>query len=78
MRIWIVNHYASPSDQPTGTRHYDLGRMLERQGHDVTIFASGFSHVTLRENQLQANEGMRIGCTDGVRFVWPSFYAIFG
>jgi glycosyltransferase involved in cell wall biosynthesis len=70
MRIWILNHYASPPDQPTGTRHYDLGRVLVRQGHDVTIFASGFSHITLREDRLQANERMRIDCIDGVRFVW--------
>jgi glycosyltransferase involved in cell wall biosynthesis len=69
MRIWIVNHYASPPDQPTGTRHYDLGRVLVRQEHDVTIFASGFSHITLREDRLQANERMRIDCIDGVCFV---------
>jgi glycosyltransferase involved in cell wall biosynthesis len=70
MRIWILNHYASPPDQPTGTRHYDLGRVLVRQGHDVTIFASGFSHITLREDRLQANERMRIDRIDGVRFAW--------
>lgn len=70
MKVWILNHYASPPDQPTGTRHYDLGRVLVRQGHDVTIFASGFSHITLREDRLQSNERMRIDCFDGVRFVW--------
>lgn len=53
MRTWILNHYAPPPDQPTGTRHYDLGRVLAR---DVTIFASGFSHITLREDRLQADE----------------------
>jgi glycosyltransferase involved in cell wall biosynthesis len=70
MRIWILNHYASPPDQPTGTRHYDLGRVLAGQGHDVTIFASSFSHVTLREERLQRNERMRIDNIDGVRFLW--------
>jgi glycosyltransferase involved in cell wall biosynthesis len=70
MRTWILNHHASPPDQPTGTRHYDLGRVLVRKGHDVTIFASGFSHITLREDRLQGNERMRIDCIDGVRFVW--------
>ena len=70
MRIWIFNHYASPPDLPAGTRHYDLGRVLVGQGHDVTVFASSFSHVTLREERLQQNERMRVDCIDGVRFLW--------
>jgi glycosyltransferase involved in cell wall biosynthesis len=70
VRIWILNHYASPPDHPTGTRHYDFGRVLASQGHDVTIFASGFSHVTLREERLRQNERMRVDYFDGVRFVW--------
>jgi glycosyltransferase involved in cell wall biosynthesis len=70
VRIWILNHYASPPDQPAGTRHYDLGRVLAGQGHDVTIFASSFSHVTLREERLRRNERVRIEYIDGVRFVW--------
>src|SRR5580700_5450309 len=70
MRIWILNHYATPPDQPTGTRHYDIGRVLAGQGHDVTIFASSFSHVTLREERLRRDERMRIDDIDGVRFVW--------
>ena len=70
MRIWILNHYASPPDQPAGTRHYDLGRVLAGQEHDVTIFASSFSHVTLREERLRRNERLRIEYIDGVRFVW--------
>lgn len=70
MRIWILNHYASPPDQPAGTRHYEFGRILAGQGHEVTIFASSFSHVTLREERLQGNERTRVVCIDGVRFVW--------
>ncbi len=70
LRIWILNHYASPPDRPAGTRHYDLGRVLAKQGHEVTIFASSFSHVTYREERLQPNERSRIDCVDGVRFLW--------
>ncbi len=70
MRIWILNHYAAPPDQPTGTRHYDLGRVLTGQGHDVTIFASSFSHVTLREERLNPDERSRVESIDGVRFAW--------
>lgn len=70
MRIWIFNHYASPPDRPAGTRHYEFGRVLAGQGHDVTIFASGFSHLTHREERLRRHERMRTEYFDGVRFVW--------
>jgi len=70
MRIWILNHYASPPDRPAGTRHYDFGRVLARQGHDVTIFASSFSHFSRREERLRPGERIRAEIVDGVRFVW--------
>ena len=59
MRIWILNHYASPPDRPAGTRHYEFGRVLAAQGHDVTIFASSFSHFSRREERLIPGERMK-------------------
>ena len=70
MRIWIFNHYASPPDRAAGTRHYDLGRVLAAQGHEVIIFASSFSHFSRREERLAPGQRIRIEDTDGVRFVW--------
>jgi glycosyltransferase involved in cell wall biosynthesis len=70
MRIWILNHYAMPPDRAAGTRHYDIGRVLAAKGHDVTIFASSFSHFTFREERLCGKERMCVDCVDGVRFVW--------
>ena len=70
MRIWILNHYAAPPDQPAGTRHYDFGRVLAAQGHDVTIFASSFSHLSRQEEHLRPGERLRVEMIDGVRFVW--------
>ncbi len=70
MKIWILNHYASPPDRPAGTRHYEFGRILVGQGHEVTIFASSFSHFSLKEERLSASEWMRVENVDGVRFVW--------
>ena len=70
MRIWILNHYATPPDQPGGTRHYDIARVLAAKGHDVTIFASSFSHHSFRDERLQKDERMRVDCIDGIRFVW--------
>ncbi len=52
MRVWLINHYALPPSEPGWTRHYALARELIRSGHDVTIIASSFNHVT----------GMQMNC----------------
>jgi glycosyltransferase involved in cell wall biosynthesis len=70
MRIWILNHYALPPDRAGGTRHYEFGRLLAGWGHDVTIFASSFSHFSRTEERLAAGERLRVQVIDGVRFIW--------
>jgi glycosyltransferase involved in cell wall biosynthesis len=69
-RVWIVNHYADAPDRASGTRHFDLARRLVARGHDVTIFASGFSHVTGREERLRDGRLYRRESFEGVRFIW--------
>jgi glycosyltransferase involved in cell wall biosynthesis len=68
--LWIVNHYADAPDRASGTRHFDLARRLVERGFEVTIFASGFSHVTGREERLRPRQLYRIERFDGVRFAW--------
>ena len=70
MRVWIFNHYAAPPDRPAGTRHYELAIRLSAGGDDVTIFASGFSHATLREERLRGSELARTERHGQVRFIW--------
>jgi glycosyltransferase involved in cell wall biosynthesis len=70
MRIWIFNHYAAPPDCAAGTRHYELGRVLAAKGHEVTVFASSFSHFSRREERLVPGEKTTTRTIDGVRFVW--------
>lgn len=70
MRIWILNHYASPPDRPIGTRHYDLGTRLAARGHDITIFASSFGHRMRQGDRLNPGESWRADMVGGVRFVW--------
>lgn len=70
MDIWILNHYASPPDRAAGTRHFDFGRVLVDQGHEVTIFASSYNHFSRREERLSPGERLRVECIDGIRFVW--------
>ncbi|MFJ3235803.1 glycosyltransferase family 4 protein [Streptomyces sp. NPDC086787] len=76
MKIWIFNHYAAPPDCAAGTRHYELGRVLAREGHQVTVFASSFSHFTGREERLAPGEKMATRTIEGVGFFWvrtPSY-----
>jgi glycosyltransferase involved in cell wall biosynthesis len=69
-RVWIVNHYASAPDVPTGSRHYDLARFLVARGHRVTVFAAGVSHASGREERLASGRLYRVEDFEGVRFVW--------
>ena len=70
MNLWILNHYAIPPDTPGGTRHFDFARELVKQGHQVSIFASGFSHRTKKEERLEGKQNYRRENIDGVEFVW--------
>ena len=69
MNIWILNHYATTSDEPA-TRSYDIGKQLVKKGHRVTVFASSFSHYKFREKVLQSGENWKAEDYDGVRFIW--------
>lgn len=68
--VWFLNHYAISPDMAGGTRHYDLARELVKRGYAVTIFASGFDHVTRRYAKVSAGEQLREEYHNGVRFVW--------
>ena len=68
--VWMVNHYASTPDQPSGTRHFALAKQLTERGHAVTIFAAGVSHLSGRETRLASGSLFRSERFDGVRFVW--------
>lgn len=70
MNIWIVNHYAVPPNQAGGTRHYTLAKDLVRRGHNVTLLASSFDHMTQRELHLQPGKGYKLEHIGGVRFLW--------
>ena len=69
MNIWVLNHYADSPDRQA-TRSYDLGRELVSRGRQVTVFASSFSHYTLKDDKLQEREQSRVEQLNGVKFIW--------
>ena len=46
MHVLIIHQAFASFDEPGGTRHYELARMLVKHGHRVTIIASPVSYIT--------------------------------
>jgi len=49
MHILLIHQAFAALDEPGGTRHHELARHLQRQGHQVTIIASPVSYLTGKE-----------------------------
>jgi len=78
MNIWFFNHYALPPSLPGGTRHFDLALELVQRGHQVTIFASAFNHLTRQPIRALQGQAWQVENVDGVYFVWLPSYAYQG
>lgn len=53
--IWIINQYiTTPELNGDGHRHYYIAKELEKQGHDVTLITSSYSHVPAREYKMSS------------------------
>lgn len=75
MRIWIINHYAVPPNNPGGTRHFNFAKELIARGHQVTLIAANFNYLTLQKITQKVSNGKE-DILDGVPFVWipvPSY-----
>lgn len=46
MHILIIHQAFASLDEPGGTRHYELARLLADRGHRVTVIASPVSYIT--------------------------------
>jgi glycosyltransferase involved in cell wall biosynthesis len=69
MKIWFLNHFASPLSGSSGTRHAVLAKNLSEMGHEVTIFASPTSREHISSMvQFKNGEIFSDQNHDGVRF----------
>jgi len=69
MKIWIFFHYASTPDEPF-SGPFDVAKRLLEKGHQVTFFASSFSHYKFNELRLRRGEQWRMEDVEGVKFIW--------
>ncbi|QTQ08965.1 glycosyltransferase family 4 protein [Macrococcoides canis] len=67
----IVNHYATIPSLNGGTRHFDLAKELVSKGHEVTIIASSFNHLSKTDHIVyKKNEFYQVENIEGIRFIW--------
>ncbi|WEJ63150.1 glycosyltransferase family 4 protein [Thiomicrorhabdus lithotrophica] len=66
--IWIINQYASTPATGMGGRHFYLAKELAKQGHQVYLIASSYTH--LLRSPLEITDSYFIEELDGISFVW--------
>ena len=70
MKVWMINHYAVPPSQPSGTRHVSLGAELVKRGHSVNLFAANFSEIGQTEPHAARRKGIHWEQVLGVKVGW--------
>ena len=68
MNILYIFHYAGSPEYGMSFRPYYMSREWVKQGHNVTIVASSFSH--LRQKNPIVSEDFQEEIIDGIRYVW--------
>lgn len=68
MNILLINHYAGSDYHGMEYRPFYMAREWVKQGHDVTIIASAYSH--LRSTQPAVNGDWEEEMIEGIRYVW--------
>lgn len=68
MNILLINHYAGSPELGMEFRPYYLAKQWVKQGHQVTIVASSYSH--LRKEQPLVKKNISIEYIDGIEYVW--------
>lgn len=78
MHILLIHQAFAALDEPGGTRHHELARHLQRQGHQVTIIASPVSYLTGQdEDQNRRKQVDDCGVTIIRSFTLPALHRSF-
>ena len=68
MNILYIFHYAGSPEYGMSFRPYYMSREWVKQGHNVTIIASSFSH--LRQKNPTVSKDFQEETIDGIKYVW--------
>ncbi|NEP01155.1 MAG: glycosyltransferase family 4 protein [Symploca sp. SIO2E9] len=71
MKIWIINHYATPPEQGTSTRHYALVKELEKYNHEITVIAASVHHL-LKNKHNKYSQELKAWQDSAVKFIFLS------
>jgi glycosyltransferase involved in cell wall biosynthesis len=55
MKFWLVNPYANTMSEAGLVRHVSMAKEMVRMGHEVTIVASDFNHLTFEKSGTPQN-----------------------
>lgn len=68
MNILLINHYAGSPEMGMEYRPYYLAKEWKKNGHNVSVIASSFSHV--RSVQPEIKENSEVRNIEGISYVW--------
>src|SRR5574344_887074 len=68
MNILLINHYAGSQEYGMEYRAYYLAKEWVRQGHKVTIVASTYSHLRLKNPVVEKD--YQVEMIDGIKYIW--------
>lgn len=65
--IWLINYYSYPPGTSSWRRHFDLGKLLVKDGYSLNIIGGSFVHDR-KKHILDKNEKYRIEEYEGVKY----------
>lgn len=68
MNILLINHYAGSKEYGMEYRPYYLAREWVKQGHQVTIVGASFSHLRLKNPQVEKD--YQEETIEDIRYIW--------
>jgi len=75
MKILILSQFAGSAHHGMVLRNYNWAIELKKMGHDVTIMASSYSHVRVKQPDVQNR--LETENIDGIRYIWIKDIAPF-
>lgn len=65
--IWLINYYSYPPGTSSWRRHFDLGKLLVKDGYSLNIIGGSFVHDR-KKHILNKSEKYRIEKYEGVKY----------